>query len=251
MRDKSLPLPPAAVKSYAHMLLTALAHVHGRGLVHRDVKPDNLLVDGTSGVLKLADFGLARCVRWTLGAGRGAALCAHTCNSFAPAALPQPRCLLAASRVECRPSCTSHGCCPVTTVHPRSTAAAPEGIVDGADADGGDSGKWTHQVFGRWYRPPELLYGATRYGPAVDMWAVGCVLAELMLRRPWFPGSCDVDQLDRIFKALGAPSAAQWPGLEQLPHRLDFKPAPGMALEGIFPEVRSWRGKILKRFFFN
>jgi serine/threonine-protein kinase RIM15 len=46
------------------MLLLALAHVHGRGLVHRDVKPDNLLVDAASGRLKLADFGLAR---WGLG----------------------------------------------------------------------------------------------------------------------------------------------------------------------------------------
>jgi hypothetical protein len=61
-------------------------------------------------------------------------------------------------------------------------------------------------VFGRWYRPPELLFGATRYGPAVDMWAAGCVLAELMLRKPWFAGSCDMDQLDRIFK-VRAPGA--------------------------------------------
>jgi cyclin-dependent kinase 7 len=56
------------------------------------------------------------------------------------------------------------------------------------------------QVFGRWYRPPELLMGARSYGTAVDMWAAGCVFAELLLRRPWFPGSCDMDQLDRIFK---------------------------------------------------
>lgn len=61
VRDRSLPLPPEAVKSYARQLLLALAHVHATGLVHRDVKPDNLLVDGATGVLKLADFGLARC----------------------------------------------------------------------------------------------------------------------------------------------------------------------------------------------
>jgi len=63
VRDKSLRVGPDAVKSYTHMLLTALAHVHERGLVHRDVKPDNLLVEGPTGMLKLADFGLARWVR--------------------------------------------------------------------------------------------------------------------------------------------------------------------------------------------
>lgn len=44
------------------------------------------------------------------------------------------------------------------------------------------------QVFARWYRPPELLYGSTCYGPGVDMWAAGCIFAELLLRRPWFVG---------------------------------------------------------------
>jgi hypothetical protein len=70
-------------------------------------------------------------------------------------------------------------------------------------------GKMTHAVFGRWYRAPELLFASTSYGPEVDMWAAGCVFAELLLRRPWFQGSCDMDQLDRIFKVgvgvLGTP----------------------------------------------
>lgn len=44
------------------------------------------------------------------------------------------------------------------------------------------------QVFARWYRSPELLYGSTCYGPAVDIWAAGCIFAELLLRRPWFAG---------------------------------------------------------------
>lgn len=42
--------------------------------------------------------------------------------------------------------------------------------------------------------------GSTNYSYGVDMWAAGCVFAELLLRRPWFPGNCDMDQLDRIFK---------------------------------------------------
>lgn len=71
----------------------------------------------------------------------------------------------------------------------------------GSPSDSPDSiGKMTPQVFGRWYRPPELLMGSSTYSYGVDMWAAGCVLAELLLRKPWFPGNCDMDQLDRIFK---------------------------------------------------
>lgn len=71
-----------------------------------------------------------------------------------------------------------------------------------------EAAKLTPQVFGRWYRPPELLMGCCHYGCPVDMWAAGCVLAELLLRRPWFPGVCDMDQLDRIFKVGGAAAVA-------------------------------------------
>jgi len=76
-----------------------------------------------------------------------------------------------------------------------------------ADTDSPDSstsGKLTPQVFGRWYRPPELLMGSSNYSYGVDMWAAGCVFAELLLRKPWFPGNCDMDQLDRIFKVSPA-----------------------------------------------
>lgn len=40
-----------------------------------------------------------------------------------------------------------------------------------------EDGRYTSQVFTRWYRPPELLFGSTCYGPSVDMWAAGCVFA--------------------------------------------------------------------------
>jgi serine/threonine protein kinase len=50
--------------------------------------------------------------------------------------------------------------------------------------------------------------GSSSYSYAVDMWAAGCVFAELLLRKPWFPGNCDMDQLDRIFK-VGLPSTCQ------------------------------------------
>ena len=47
----------------------------------------------------------------------------------------------------------------------------------------------------RWYRAPELLVGDTKYGPAVDVWAVGCVLAELVTAKPLYPGRTDLDML--------------------------------------------------------
>jgi cyclin-dependent kinase 7 len=66
--------------------------------------------------------------------------------------------------------------------------------------------KYTNQVVTRWYRAPELLFGATQYGIGVDMWSVGCIFAELMLRQPYFPGDSDIDQLSKIYSALGTPT---------------------------------------------
>ena len=55
----------------------------------------------------------------------------------------------------------------------------------------------------RWYRAPELLVGDTQYGPPVDVWAIGCVFAELLCGQPLWPGRSDVDQLYLIKKTLG------------------------------------------------
>lgn len=55
----------------------------------------------------------------------------------------------------------------------------------------------------RWYRSPELLVGDTSYGPAVDIWAIGCVAAELMRGEALWPGKSDVDQVYLIRKTLG------------------------------------------------
>ena len=63
----------------------------------------------------------------------------------------------------------------------------------------------------RWYRPPELLFGARYYSTTVDIWSVGCILAELMLRIPYLPGESDMDQLKTIFRALGTPTEDEWP----------------------------------------
>lgn len=110
-------------------------------------------------------------------------------------------------------------------------------------------------------RSPELLFGARKYGTGVDIWAVGCILAELLLRVPFLPGESDLDQLTRIFQALGSPSEENWPviinflqklllpmvefqnsneiflalqGLISLPDYIQFKPFPGTPLKMIF-----------------
>jgi cyclin-dependent kinase 7 len=77
--------------------------------------------------------------------------------------------------------------------------------------------KQTSQVVTRWYRAPELLLGARNYGTAIDIWAAGCIFAELMLRTPYLPADGDASQLDMTFRALGTPSEAEWPGMRLLP----------------------------------
>ena len=65
----------------------------------------------------------------------------------------------------------------------------------------------TEYVVTRWYRAPELLCANTRYGAAIDMWSVGCILAECLSRRVLFPGKDQLDQLRLIISVLGLPSA--------------------------------------------
>lgn len=58
----------------------------------------------------------------------------------------------------------------------------------------------TNRVITLWYRPPELLLGATRYGPTVDSWGVGCILAEIIIGKPLFPAKVELEQLDLILQ---------------------------------------------------
>lgn len=160
IKDTSLVLSHADIKSYTEMTLKGLAYIHSAMVVHRDLKPNNLLLSA-NGVLKIADFGLARV--------------------FA---------------------------------------------TDDPNA------RMTHQVFARWYRAPELLFGARHYGAAVDVWALGCVIGELYARRPLFPGDSDIEQLDRVFGFLGDPHEGCWPGVAALPDFVPFKGTAGATLSG-------------------
>ena len=108
-------------------LLRGLDHCHSHGVLHRDIKGSNLLIDN-NGILKIADFGLA---------------------SFYDPARVQPL---------------------------------------------------TSRVVTLWYRPPELLLGATYYGMAVDLWSTGCILAELYAGKPIMPGRTEVALLSYSYE---------------------------------------------------
>ena len=96
-----------------------------------------------------------------------------------------------------------------------------------------------------WYRAPDVLLGSRKYSTPIDVWSIGCIFAEMLNGRPLFPGANEADQLDQIFKALGTPDEATFPGAADLP---DWAPAsykrhpppdslarlvPGLAADGV------------------
>lgn len=87
---------------------------------------------------------------------------------------------------------------------------------------------FTSNVVTRWYRAPELLLGAKHYDGGVDVWAVGIIFAELMLRVPYLPGADDLDQIDVTFRALGTPTDDIWEYVSSLPgyNNLSVYPQP-------------------------
>lgn len=144
IRNTKIYYGAADVKAWLGMLARGVFFCHENFVLHRDIKPNNLLI-AADGEVKLADFGLAR--------------------SFAD---------------------------PYWNM--------------------------THQVITLWYRPPELLYGARHYSGAVDIWSIGMVLAELLIRVPFVAGESDLDQLAKICQAIGTPTEENWPGVSELPN---------------------------------
>jgi cell division cycle 2-like protein len=76
---------------------------------------------------------------------------------------------------------------------------------------------YTSGVVTLWYRAPELLLGQKHYSTAIDMWSVGCIMAELLAKKVLFQGETDVGQLGKIFEILGIPNETDWPGVSKLP----------------------------------
>jgi serine/threonine protein kinase len=146
------PVPSLLVKLYSYQIIRSLGYIHAMGICHRDIKPQNLLVDTTTHRLKLCDFGSAKKLV------KGEPNVSYICS--------------------------------------------------------------------RYYRAPELIFGATDYTTAIDIWSAGCVIAEILLGKPLFPGESAVDQLVEIIKILGTPTRDQI--LDMNPNYTEFR----------FPEIR-------------
>eukprot|EP01083_Nonionella_stella_P050129 133437_1 len=81
--------------------------------------------------------------------------------------------------------------------------------------------KHTSKVVTLWYRAPELLFGINVYHTAIDMWAVGCIVAELLQHKPLLPGKNEIQQIQLIYELLGAPNHHIWPNYMALPRIVD------------------------------
>ena len=176
IKNYEQPLIEPQVKSYMVMLLRGVAYCHQNNIMHRDLKPANLLISSI-GVLKIADFGLARVFQ---------------------------------NHVD-RP--------------------------------------YSHQVATRWYRSPELLYGARKYDEGVDLWAVGCIFGEMLNFSPLFPGETDIEQICCVLRVLGTPSDEDWPGKSELPdyNKISFPDYPPVPFEKIFPDASTNALNLIKK----
>jgi len=82
---------------------------------------------------------------------------------------------------------------------------------------------FTDYVSTRWYRSPELLLRATMYNSPIDLWACGCIMAELFLGKPLFAGSSEADQMCRICQILGTPTKELWSDGISMVSQMQFK----------------------------
>jgi mitogen-activated protein kinase 15 len=96
----------------------------------------------------------------------------------------------------------------------------------------------TDYVATRWYRAPEILLGSNKYTKGVDMWSMGCILAELLLGKPVFPGTSTLNQLDRVMELIGRPSQEDIDSIDcPLAHTMleSLPPKKAKRLRDVFP----------------
>jgi cyclin-dependent kinase 7 len=110
---------------------------------------------------------------------------------------------------------------------PANMLIAPDGSIRLADFGlsrtfASPNSELSPQACTLWYRAPELLFGARYYGPGSDMWSIGCIFAQMLLRIPLFTGNSEIDQLSKIFAVLGTPDTQSWPGVDTLPSYVEF-----------------------------
>ncbi|XP_027335322.1 cyclin-dependent kinase G-2 isoform X2 [Abrus precatorius] len=111
---------------------------------------------------------------------------------------------------------------------------------------------YTPVVVTLWYRAPELLLGAKEYSTAIDMWSVGCIMAELIGKEPLFKGKSELEQLDKIFRTLGTPNEKIWPGLSNLPGaKANFVKQPYNMLRKKFPATSFTGSTVLSELGFD
>lgn len=146
------------VQYFIYQVLRSLKYMHSANVLHRDLKPSNLLLNSNCD-LKVCDFGLARCdpasCRLRTRRGRGRRQASHR--------LAPP--------------------------HRGAPSRCPRGTSDE------DNQGLTEYVVTRWYRAPEIMLSCRVYTNAIDVWSVGCILAELLGRKPLFPGDDYIHQL--------------------------------------------------------
>uniref|UniRef100_A0A7N0UYU2 cyclin-dependent kinase n=1 Tax=Kalanchoe fedtschenkoi TaxID=63787 RepID=A0A7N0UYU2_KALFE len=98
---------------------------------------------------------------------------------------------------------------------------------------------YTEYVSTRWYRAPEVMLQSFTYGPAVDMWAMGAIMAELFTLCPLFPGSCEADEIHKICSVIGSPTFESWPEGITLARKLNyqFPQCAGVHLSTLIPSA--------------